>query len=73
MKVAKLSKEQVRAIAEQKQVDLNANDIGIVSIGCRLRADEWSGPWPSLPWGSRRVNQIAERHAQADRAPGGSR
>ncbi|GMA94445.1 hypothetical protein GCM10025881_12690 [Pseudolysinimonas kribbensis] len=27
VKVAKLSKEQVRAIAEQKQVDLNANDI----------------------------------------------
>ena len=27
VKVAKLSKEQVRAIAEQKQVDLNANDV----------------------------------------------
>ena len=27
VKVAKLTKEQVRAIAEQKQVDLNANDI----------------------------------------------
>ncbi|MCU1577841.1 MAG: ribosomal protein, partial [Rhodoglobus sp.] len=27
VKVAKLSKEQVRSIAEQKQVDLNANDI----------------------------------------------
>ena len=27
MKVAKLTKEQVRQIAEQKQVDLNANDI----------------------------------------------
>jgi len=25
--VAKLTKEQVRSIAEQKQVDLNANDI----------------------------------------------
>ncbi len=27
VKVAKLTKEQVRAIAEQKQADLNANDI----------------------------------------------
>jgi len=27
VKVAKLSKEQVRAIAEQKQADLNANDV----------------------------------------------
>ena len=27
VKVARLSKDQVRAIAEQKQVDLNANDI----------------------------------------------
>ena len=27
VKVAKLSKDQVRAIAEQKQVDLNANDV----------------------------------------------
>ena len=27
VKVAKLSRDQVRAIAEQKQVDLNANDI----------------------------------------------
>ena len=27
VKVAKLSKEQVRSIAEQKQVDLNANDV----------------------------------------------